>query len=140
LIQKLESTEMFMTVFYGVIDPARRMLTYANAGHAHAFRVHGDEPAQRLKATSPPLGIADFGGYDEASVPWEPGDLLCLFTDGLTNPSLRTTESAVLEAIEAHRASAAPQIVDAIFEARQEQGGEAPDDQTAFVMRLERSM
>jgi sigma-B regulation protein RsbU (phosphoserine phosphatase) len=140
LIQKLESTEMFMTVFYGVIDPARRMLTYANAGHAHAFRLHGDEPAQRLRATSPPLGIADFGGYDEASVPWEPGDLLCLFTDGLTNPSLRTTESAVLEAIEAHRASSAPQIVDAIFEARQGYGGEAPDDQTAFVLRLERSM
>jgi sigma-B regulation protein RsbU (phosphoserine phosphatase) len=67
LIQKLESTEMFMTVFYGVIDPARRMMTYANAGHAHAFRVHGDESPQRLRATSPPLGIADFGGYDEAS-------------------------------------------------------------------------
>ena len=131
---------MFMTVFYGVIDPARRMMTYANAGHAHAFRMHGEQPAQRLRATSPPLGIADFGGYDEASVPWEPDDLLCLFTDGLTNPSLRTTEAVVLEAIEAHRASSAPQIVDAIFEVRREQGGEAPDDQTAFVLRLERSM
>ncbi|UCC82752.1 MAG: SpoIIE family protein phosphatase [Gemmatimonadota bacterium] len=139
LIQKLESTEMFMTVFYGVIDPARRMMTYANAGHAHSFRIHGDEPPQRLRATSPPLGIADFGGYDEASIPWEPGDLLCLFTDGLTNPTLRTNERAVLEAIEAHRALSAPRIVDAIFEARQEQGGEAPDDQTAFVLRLERS-
>jgi hypothetical protein len=46
----------------------------------------------------------------------------------------------VVAAIEAHRAASAPQIVDAIFEARQEQGGEAPDDQTAFVLRLERSV
>ncbi|UCC74527.1 MAG: SpoIIE family protein phosphatase [Gemmatimonadota bacterium] len=138
LIQKLESTEMFMTVFYGVIDPAQRTLTYANAGHAHAFRVHGDEPAQRLTATSPPLGIAEYEGYDEAIVAWEPDDLLCLFTDGLTNPSIRTTESAVLEALEVQRNSAATEIVEAMFEAREEQGGEAPDDQTAFVLRLER--
>jgi sigma-B regulation protein RsbU (phosphoserine phosphatase) len=136
LIQKLESTEMFMTVFYGVIDPAKKTLCYANAGHAHAFRIHGDESPQRLRATSPPLGIAEYGGYDEATVAWEPGDLLCLFTDGLTNPSLRTTESAVLDAVSEHRDAKAEKIVDAAFEARGRQGGEAPDDQTAFVLRI----
>ena len=67
---------------------------------------------------------------------WEPGDLLCLFTDGLTNPSLRTTESAVLEAVSEHRDAKAEKIVDAAFEARGRQGGEAPDDQTAFVLRI----
>ncbi|UCC48187.1 MAG: SpoIIE family protein phosphatase [Gemmatimonadota bacterium] len=135
LIQKLESTEMFMTVFYGVIDPARGSLCYANAGHAHAFRLHdGDEP-QRLRATSPPLGIAEYGAYGEAAVAWEPGDLLCLFTDGLTNPSLRTTEETVLRAIDAHRDLPAAEIVEAMFEARGRRGGVAPDDQTAFILR-----
>lgn len=138
LIHKLESTEMFMTVFYGVIDPARQTLTYANAGHAHAFRLHHEEPPQRLKATSPPLGIAEYEGYDEASVAWEPGDLLCLFTDGLTNPSLRTTERAVLDAVVSHRHGEPAQIIDAMFEARGRQGRDAPDDQTAFVLRLEK--
>ncbi|UCF18960.1 MAG: SpoIIE family protein phosphatase [Gemmatimonadota bacterium] len=135
LIQKLESTEMFMTVFYGVIDPATNTLCYANAGHAHAFRLHGDDAPQRLSATSPPLGIAEYGGYDEVTVPWEPGDLLCLFTDGLTNPSLRTTEQAVLDAADRCRRLPAAFIVGAMFEARGQQGGEAPDDQTAFVLR-----
>ncbi len=135
LIQKLESTEMFMTVFYGVIDPDRRVLLYANAGHAHAFRLHGDEEPQRLRATSPPLGIAEYGSYGDASVAWEPGDLLCLFTDGLTNPSLRTTEEAVLNAVRRHRAKSAETIVEAMFEARGRESTPAPDDQTAFVLR-----
>jgi sigma-B regulation protein RsbU (phosphoserine phosphatase) len=135
LIQKLESAEMFMTVFYGVIDPARKRICYANAGHAHAFRLHADEQPLRLMATSPPLGIAEYGSYGEASVPWEPGDLLCLFTDGLTNPSLRTTERAVLEAVGRCRDRPPAEIVDAMFEARGRRGGSAPDDQTAFVLR-----
>ncbi len=135
LIQKLESTEMFMTVFYGVIDPAEQTLVYANAGHAHAFRFHGDEPAQRLMATSPPLGIAQYGSYGESRVAWQPGDLLCLFTDGLTNPSLKTTEAAVVEAVDRLRRRQASEIIAAMFEARGRRGGEAPDDQTAFVLR-----
>jgi sigma-B regulation protein RsbU (phosphoserine phosphatase) len=135
LIQKLESTEMFMTVFYGVIDSAEHTLVYANAGHAHAFRFHGAEPAQRLMATSPPLGIAEYGSYGESRVAWQPGDLLCLFTDGLTNPSLKTTEEAVVEAVNRCRRRQASEIIAAMFEARGRRGGEAPDDQTAFVLR-----
>jgi sigma-B regulation protein RsbU (phosphoserine phosphatase) len=135
LIQKLESAEMFMTVFYGVIDMERRSLCYANAGHAHAFRFHGADPPQRLAATSPPLGIAKYGSYGEASVPWEPGDLLCLFTDGLTSPSLRATERAVVDAAGRHRDCPAAEVVEAMFEARGERVGPAPDDQTVFVLR-----
>jgi sigma-B regulation protein RsbU (phosphoserine phosphatase) len=135
LIQKLESTEMFMTVFYGVIDPVRERLAYANAGHAHAFRLHRDKRPERLLATSPPLGIAEIGSYGEALIPWEPGDMLCLFTDGLTNPALRTTEATVMQAVVKYRESSAEEIVEAMFEARGRHGGEAPDDQTAFVLR-----
>ncbi len=135
LIQRLQSAEMFMTLFYGVIDLERRQLCYANAGHAHAFRFHRSEPPQRLAATSPPLGIAEYGAYGEASVPWEPGDLLCLFTDGLTSPSLRATERAVLEAADRHRDRSAAEVVDAIFQTRGRRATPAPDDQTVFVLR-----
>jgi sigma-B regulation protein RsbU (phosphoserine phosphatase) len=124
-----------MTVFYGVIDPVRERLSYANAGHAHAFRLHGDKPPERLGATSPPLGIARYGSYGEALIAWEPGDTLCLFTDGLTNPALRTTEAKVIEAVSRHRNDPAAKIVEAMFEARGKHGGQAPDDQTAFVLR-----
>ena len=135
LIQKLESTEMFMTIFYGVIDPVRERLCYANAGHAHAFRLHGTKAPERLVATSPPLGIAEYGGYGEALIEWMPGDVLCLFTDGLTSPSLVDTEGVILEAVDRHRNDTAEKMVDAMFEARGREKGTAPDDQTAFVLR-----
>jgi sigma-B regulation protein RsbU (phosphoserine phosphatase) len=135
LIQKLESTEMFMTLFYGVIDPVRERLCYANAGHAHAFRLHGTDAPERLVATSPPLGIAEYGGYGESLIEWVPGDILCLFTDGLTNPSLIDTEEVILKAAARHRNDSAKQMVDAMFEARGREKQAAPDDQTAFVLR-----
>lgn len=136
LIQKLESTEMFMTLFYGVIDPKQRTLRYANAGHAHSFRFHREDEAYRLLATSPPLGIAEYGSYDEAVVDWEESDLLCLFTDGLTNPSLRATERAVVETVSRHRSAGVEDIVEAMFQVRERRGDPAPDDQTAFVIRV----
>lgn len=138
LIQQLESTETFITVFYGVIDPAAKVLCYANAGHAHAFRLHGDDPPQRLGATSPPLGVADVEAYREASVSWDPNDLLCLFTDGLTTPAFRSTEGALIDTVSALRHKSAGEIVDAMFEVRSQQGDspDASDDQTALVLRL----
>lgn len=135
LIQKLESTEMFMTLFYGVLDPRAGKLSYANAGHAHAFRWANTGDPERLAATSPPLGIAEYGSYGEAEISWASGDLLCLFTDGLTSPALRSTESLLVTAITAHRAGPAQEILDAIFAARERRSEPAPDDQTALVLR-----
>ena len=50
LRDELESTEMFITVFYGVIDPAAGVLRYANTGHPHAFIVSTDGSVSRLPA------------------------------------------------------------------------------------------
>lgn len=135
LIQKLESAEMFLTLFYGVIDPNEGRLTYANAGHAHAFRLHGAARPERLSATSPPLGIAEYGSYGEASAEWASGDALVLFTDGLTTPALRATEEALLQAVDVHRSGRAKEMVEAIFAARRARREPAPDDQTALVLR-----
>ena len=77
----LESTEMYMTLFYGVLDPARRELRYANAGHPYAYRL---EPGriQRLETLDPPLGVAPVRAYREDRIAWPEGTLLA-FTDGL---------------------------------------------------------
>src|SRR5437867_8338033 len=85
LTDELASTEMFLTVFYAVIDPAAQRITYANAGHPHAFLVSVQTGvATRLEATRPPLGLATAPGED-AVRPWRRREaLLCLFTDGLT--------------------------------------------------------
>ncbi len=136
LIHHLESTETFVTMFYGVIDPRRRLLSYSNAGHAHAFRMHELAAPQRLDATSPPLGVGDYEAYTEEVTEWESADLLCLFTDGLTTHAFCDTESALVDAVSEIRDSRPREIIDRMFEVRERYEAEALDDQTALVLRL----
>jgi len=65
LADELASTEMFLTVFYAVVDPKVGRITFANAGHPHAFLVSTRTgEAVRLEATRPPLGLATAPGED----------------------------------------------------------------------------
>jgi phosphoserine phosphatase RsbU/P len=138
LIDELENTEMYLTLFYGVIDPLEGRLTYANAGHSHAFRMTPDGEMIRLSATSPPLGIVDLDSYAEECVPWVPGDdVLILFTDGLPDSLGQSGgEQALLREVTRRRGEPLASVLDAVFGLR---GGgvQAPgDDRTALFVRL----
>jgi sigma-B regulation protein RsbU (phosphoserine phosphatase) len=138
LVRKLESTEMYMTVCYVVLDPARGTLRYANAGHPHAWKIRPGETI-RLEALNPPLGIAEFDRYGSRELPWESGtDTLLLFTDGLSE-CLRTgrmwsDDVLTRVVLEASNASAG-EILDRLFELACVPDGEAVDDRTAVVVK-----
>ena len=139
LIDELETTEMYLTLFYGVIDPAEGRITFVNAGHSHAFRITGAGEAVRLEATDPPFGIVDRDTYREETAPWVGGeDLLLLFTDGLPDAlGLGEVEGerALLDAVGVPDAPLAD-ILERLFALR---GGasEAPaDDRTAVLVRI----
>lgn len=139
---ELARTEMFMSLFYGVVDPERGLLRYANAGHPQAFLVPGgDGVPHRLRATAPPFGLAPERGIPGAEVPWQRGrDLLCLFTDGLTESCDAAGESygeeRLLDLVREHTARPAPEIVDAVFRDVEEFSGHAAiDDRTLVLLR-----
>jgi sigma-B regulation protein RsbU (phosphoserine phosphatase) len=140
---ELASTEMYLTLFYGVIDPAAGTLVYSNAGHPHAFALRADGSADRLAATDPAVGFAGPDAYHEARVAWHsPGDLLLLFTDGLPDSlrrgrDARASEDLVVQTALRHRSRSTAEIVDALFELSAEQEQDAPlgDDRTALVVR-----
>ncbi|HUF76019.1 MAG TPA: GAF domain-containing SpoIIE family protein phosphatase [Longimicrobiales bacterium] len=142
LADELATTEMYLTVFYGVIDPAAGVLVYSNAGHPHAFVIHSDGQTERLEATDPPLGFAGPEAYNEESIAWNGGDdLLLLFTDGLPD-SLRqrdgrASEKLVVDAAVRHRFRSVAEIVEALYELSAERELDAPmgDDRTAMVVR-----
>ncbi len=138
LADELESTEMFLTLFYGVIEPGES-LVYANAGHAHAFRLARRSPPERLSATQPPLGIAAVSGA-ERSAPWEPGDTLCLFTDGVSDaypaPDDASGEEALLARIDTLLGGPLEDIVDAVIGDTDGGLSSAPaDDRTILLVR-----
>ncbi len=142
LIGELESTEMYMTLFYGVLDPGAGRITYASAGHPHAFRIRGDGGAERLAATSPPLGVLPLAEYHERTVEWAPAeDLLCLFTDGLSDAFSAaggvSGEAKLVAAVrEMHERSPAD-ILERLFALAAAASSSAipPDDRTAVLVR-----
>ncbi len=84
LADELASTEMFLTVFYAVVDPKGGRITFANAGHPHAFLVSTRTgEAVRLEATRPPLGLATEPGADAVRTWARREAIICLFTDGV---------------------------------------------------------
>ncbi|HSH46110.1 MAG TPA: GAF domain-containing SpoIIE family protein phosphatase [Longimicrobiales bacterium] len=140
LIDELESTEMYLTILYAVVDPARGEVVFANAGHPHAFAIRGDGEAERLGATSPPLGTFTFPEYGEDSVEWDADDLLLLFTDGLSDAfsgdSGISGEQQLLAEVTRLRDAEPDAILDHVFQVAA--GGDLtvpPDDQTAVVLR-----
>ncbi len=144
LSDELESTEMYLTLFYAVVDPERGQMVYANAGHPHAFLLSGDGSRTRLPALDPPMGIAAAGEYHERVIPWDSGsDLLLLFTDGLSDTlvpgSRRQGEDRLLDEVHRLRGCAARDIVEALFNIEHvaADGGvrEEADDRTALIFK-----
>lgn len=79
--------ERFTTLAVAVLDPRRSTLTWVNAGHEEPFLRRADGTLERLAATGPivhPLLPAPPGTWGTRSTRLDPGDLLVLSTDGLT--------------------------------------------------------
>lgn len=75
----------FVTVFYGMLDPASGRLLYANGGHNPPYLVRADGAIQVLdQPRGVALGVLDGLDYRGGDVALQPGDLLFLYTDGVT--------------------------------------------------------
>ena len=141
LSTKLSSTEMYLTVFYGVLNPPAGEIIFANAGHQYAFKIPKNGKPVRLETTAPPLGLAGPGSIGSTTVPWEPqDDLLCLWTDGLVDARNKAGEpfgeQRLVEALESHRALPPEEIVQAVFDDLEGFGARPRDDVTLLVLHL----
>ena len=141
LAERLASSDTYLTVFYGILDPGRARLTWASAGHPYAFRVAASGSPQRLDATAPPLGLGGSAEIGSSSVPWEKGrDLLCLWTDGLMDSENaageRFGEARLLSALERRRALEPEQIVAEVMAEVDAFATRIKDDRTLLVLRL----
>jgi phosphoserine phosphatase RsbU/P len=131
---------MYLSLFYGVLDLAHGRLDYANAGHPQAYRVDGEGCFTRLGATGTPLGTLSHEPYDEVSTSWNHGDMLVLFTDGLSDSladrlGSMSGETHLVERVIARRDEPLEHVVDAIFTESDGQPTDQPDDRTLLLVR-----
>jgi serine phosphatase RsbU (regulator of sigma subunit)/ketosteroid isomerase-like protein len=74
---------MFVTCFYGVLDPKSGSFTYANAGHDLPHVRHGDGDAEELRARGMPLGLMPSMAYEEKEIVLRAGEAGLFYSDGL---------------------------------------------------------
>lgn len=136
---------LFVTVFYGVLNPETGQLVYANAGHPPAFLISREQPTQQqsLRNTGMPLGIDLDATWREEEIQLAPGDVLILYTDGVTdaqnNQGQFIDRQAVLNCIYQHLEHPVQTIQESIFDEIHQFVGEAPrfDDITLVIVKRE---
>jgi serine phosphatase RsbU (regulator of sigma subunit) len=134
VFQSVQS-EMLMSSCYVILDLPNKILTYTNAGHPYPYHYRlSNDSLERLTSTDLLLGIP---GFEEAPFSsnertWDKGDLLVLFSDGLSEAKNSREENFTEERLEwiilqnKHKSSA--EVKDAILEALSSHSRGVPQD------------
>jgi sigma-B regulation protein RsbU (phosphoserine phosphatase) len=133
----------FVTIFFGKYDPQTRILSYANAGHnsAYLYRMATDQEIW-LRPTGPAIGLMEGFVIRQEDVKLEPGDILLLYTDGITEASNHQGtlwgEDNLADIIRANTDSSAEQLIQKILVAMKDHTGGNPlaDDVTLVISKV----
>jgi phosphoserine phosphatase RsbU/P len=140
LYDDLTRSESFITMFYMKYDPERRRLTYANAGHNRAILLRSrDGRPTMLDAEGLVLGALRNVDFEERTFELTSGDLLLLYTDGVTEAQNAAGEFFGVERLVAslrqHKGLELEGIVKALLEDTRRFCGDHPlDDDIAMVV------
>ena len=131
----------FITLVYAVYEPATGALTYVNAGQNPPLIRRADGRFERLSGTGIALGLFEHSEYGAEETHLEPGDLLVLYSDGITeaeDPAEEPFEESRLQAvIERHASQPAAAIAAEVFSAVQAHAKRSRfgDDLTILVLK-----
>ena len=132
----------FVTVFFGKFDPARRTLTYANAGHnsAYVYRAGGGETW--LHPTGPAIGLMEGFSTSAEQVELAQGDILLFYTDGFTeaaNPEgIEFGEDKLAQVVQQNADASPEDLIQRLLRALRDHTNGAPlmDDVTLVVCKV----
>lgn len=141
------AAERYVTLLLARLDPRARSLVYSSAGHVAGYLLdrHG-AVREELSSTDVPLGL--FAGRRfpvSRALAFEPGDLVVLFTDGVTESSAESGEEfgaeRALAFVRSHRDAPARALADGLCRAARAHAQHAPqtDDMTVLVCRVDGS-
>jgi len=133
---------MFVTIFTGILDLSTGELLYTNAGHNPPALRHTDGTIVLLdQRHGPAVGVMEGLEYREDTVTLSSGDMIFLFTDGVTeamNPDKKLFGNDMLMDVAATECFSTPETaVGAVFEAVMdfEAGAEQSDDITLLALK-----
>ncbi|HKS28941.1 MAG TPA: SpoIIE family protein phosphatase [Pyrinomonadaceae bacterium] len=141
--QLCQSTDdnRFVTLFLTLYEDRTRTLRYTNAGHNAPILVRSDGRVERLTTGGMMVGAFDWATYEEGRTELGAGDVLVIYSDGITEaerePGEEYGEERLIKLVKRHRQSSSHKIREAIFEDVDAWTGqkERGDDQTLVIMK-----
>lgn len=84
LLCRSVETGKFVTLFYGILNTKEKSFTYTNAGHCYPLIFNSKGKFRKLEEGGLILGVLDNYPYQQKRIILEPGELILLFTDGIS--------------------------------------------------------
>jgi sigma-B regulation protein RsbU (phosphoserine phosphatase) len=141
LLYNSTGSEKFVTMFYSVLDSARHVLAFSNAGHNPPFLISADGSVRQLTVGGPVLGILPAFTYQQSEVSLAPGDLLLIYSDGFSEAATLSGEEfgddRLRDLAVQHRDEPAEKLIERIVREVNAFCGAAPqfDDMTIVALR-----
>lgn len=132
----------FITIAAALVDPATGEVHYSSAGHNPAILIRSSGEVEMLSETGLVLGILKLASYQDSVVHLGEGDLLVLYSDGITEATRaggdeEFGESRLCRVLAANAHLSASELIDFVLRAQAYFTGNAPalDDATLVVIR-----
>src|SRR5712691_9970424 len=131
----------FVTAFYGILDTTNRTLAYSNAGHNPPILIDADGTARFEERGGVPLGMFRDSRYYEYYVTIDPGQMIVLYTDGVTEAMNANDEEygrdRLVDAVKRARHLSSRELIDSIHRDVIDwtEGRGAHDDVTFFIIK-----
>lgn len=143
--QLCQSTDAnrFATLFLTLYEDRTRTLRFTNAGHNAPILVRANGTVERLTTGGMMVGAFEWASYEEGRTELEPGDVLVIYSDGITEaeraPDEEYGEDRLVKLVIKHRHSSAHEIREAIFNDADAWSDpkERGDDQTLVIMKAQ---
>ena len=144
LLHEDNDTGMFVTILYAVYNPFSGDFTFANGGHNSPLIVHPDGSSSLLPLTGGiALGVVPDMPYQQQSIRLDPGDLMFLYTDGVTEAMNEEGEEFGVERLQEVFASKPPSSTkeanEAVFSAVSDFAGDTPQSDDITCLAVSRS-
>ncbi|MFQ5628128.1 MAG: GAF domain-containing SpoIIE family protein phosphatase [bacterium] len=141
LLYQSTDSQKFATLFYSILDFRNHTLNYSNAGHNDPLLFSENHETKSLHKGGIMLGALPGMSFEEENIPFQKGDLLVLYSDGITEAEDENEdefgEDRLLRTVQKNRSQSANELIETIIAEVRSFAGEMPqsDDMTLVVIK-----
>ena len=141
LLYEITSPETFITLFYAILDNEKNLLNFCNGGHNTPLIFLDHQEPLRLETGGVALGVMEEFSFEEETVPLQPGNVLVVYSDGITEAmdadGEQFGEERLVTLVKEYQHESAADLIEAIITEVKSYSSSTPqvDDMTMIVIK-----